>query len=286
MRTVHTTASVREAVAGWRAANHVVAFVPTMGNLHAGHLSLVELAQELAHRVVVSVYVNPTQFGPEEDFAAYPRTLPEDEARLQARNTDLLFAPGPEEIYPFGIENAVRVSLPGLSAQLCGATRPGHFDGVTSVVCRLLNIVTPDLVVLGEKDFQQLVILRRMVADLRIPIRVVGGAIYREADGLAMSSRNSYLSDEERHIAPALFRCLRRVADAVEAGATNYGTLTQDALRDLQARGFDPDYVEVRRSVDLGPPDGPDDIDLIVLGAARLGRARLIDNIRVMSGDS
>jgi pantoate--beta-alanine ligase len=252
-----------------------------MGNLHDGHVSLVELAQSLAHRVVVSIYVNPTQFGPSEDFASYPRTLQADEAILQAHGTDLLFAPGVEEIYPFGPEGSVQVSLPGLGEDLCGASRPGHFDGVTGVVCRLLNIIAPDLVVFGEKDFQQLVILRRMVADLRMPIRVVAAPICREADGLAMSSRNSYLSDAERDLAPLLYHNLRKVADGIEAGVSDYETLARKARKELAEAGFQPDYVEVRQAGDLAAPNGSGDIDLVVLGAARLGKARLIDNLRV-----
>ncbi len=281
MRTVTTASSVREAVAGWRAARQSVAFVPTMGNLHAGHLSLVQLAQELAHRVVVSIYVNPTQFGPHEDFAAYPRTLEADKAKLDGQQADLLFAPTSAEIYPFGIDQAVRLALPGLSDQLCGAARPGHFDGVLSVVCRLLNIVAPDLVVLGEKDFQQLVILRHMVADLRMPVRVVAGPTHREADGLAMSSRNSYLTSSERRAAPGLYHALRGVVAAIETGATDYAALAAAARQELVEAGFQPDYVEIRRARDLVPPNGSGDVDLIVLAAARLGQARLIDNLRV-----
>ncbi len=283
MRVVTTASSLREALSSWRAARQTVAFVPTMGNLHAGHLHLVELTQSLAHRVVVSIYVNPTQFGPNEDFAAYPRTLQSDQAKLEVQAADLLFAPSVEEIYPFGIANAVRVSLPCLSEDLCGASRPGHFDGVTSVVCRLLNIVGPDLVVFGEKDFQQLVILRRMVADLRMPIRVVAAPIWRESDGLAMSSRNSYLTADQRRVAPVLYQSLLKVARAIEAGATDYSGLTGDALRELAAAGFDPEYVEVRRAKDLTPPNGAAQTHLVVLGAARLGKARLIDNLQVMA---
>jgi pantoate--beta-alanine ligase len=274
---------VREAVRGWRAASESVAFVPTMGNLHAGHLSLAELAASEADRVVASIFVNPTQFGPNEDFAAYPRTLDEDSARLSAAGTvDLLFVPDEREIYPFGAELAARITLPPLSRELCGASRPGHFDGVGSVVCRLLNIVAPDTLVLGQKDYQQAILLERMITDLRLPVAVRVGAIRREPDGLAMSSRNRYLDASERAQAPKLHAALVRLRDAVRAGETDYQRLQADARAVLKAAGFAPDYVEVRRAADLGKPADPDTRqDLVVLAAAWLGRTRLIDNLRI-----
>jgi pantoate--beta-alanine ligase len=254
-----------------------------MGNLHAGHVSLTELAASEADRVVASVFVNPTQFGPKEDFGAYPRTLDEDAARLAAAGTvDLLFVPGEGEIYPFGTEHAVRVTLPPLSRELCGASRPGHFDGVASVVCRLLNIVAPDTLVLGQKDYQQAILVERMIADLRLPVAVRVGATRREPDGLAMSSRNRYLEQSERARAPALHSALAQLRDAVRAGATDYAALEDKARATLAAAGLEPDYVEVRRAVDLAKPSDRDaGQELVVLAAARLGRTRLIDNLRI-----
>jgi pantoate--beta-alanine ligase len=282
VRVVQTADAVRAAVREWRSAGQRVAFAPTMGNLHAGHMSLAALAAEAAPRVVMSIFVNPTQFGPNEDFAAYPRTLADDEAIIAAAgNVDLLFVPDVAEIYPFGIENAVRFALPPLSRELCGASRPGHFDGVASVVCRLLNIVMPDVLFLGQKDYQQFVLMRHMIADLRLPVELRMGPTVREADGLALSSRNRYLDAAERARAPALHRALARVRDEVRAGARDFARLTREARAELERAGFVPDYVEIRRQEDLAPADPGRDEQRIVLGAARLGRARLIDNVLV-----
>lgn len=280
MLTLTVRNEVREAIAGWRAAQQTVALVPTMGNLHDGHLGLARLARNVADRVVMSIFVNPTQFGVGEDFADYPRTLEEDRAKLAAEGTvDALFVPSEREIYPFGTERAVRLVMPGLAHELCGASRPGHFDGVASVVCRLLSLVRPQALVLGRKDYQQLVLLRYLVADLGLPVNVVSGATRREADGLAMSSRNRYLDPEERRRAPALHATLEQVRDALAQGAVDYARLEQDAAAALARAGFEPEYVEIRRADDLArPAPGTDPDELIVLGAARLGRARLIDN--------
>jgi pantoate--beta-alanine ligase len=254
-----------------------------MGNLHAGHVSLADLAARSADRVVVSIFVNPTQFGPAEDFAAYPRTLTEDMSRLgQAGMVDVLFVPEASEIYPFGTEEAVRIVLPPLSRELCGASRPGHFDGVASVVCRLLNIVTPDVLVLGQKDYQQAILMERMIADLRLPVSLRIGPTHREQDGLAMSSRNRYLDEQQRRRAPALHATLAALRDAIRDGATDYTALEAAARDRLMAAGFRPDYVEVRRADDLGRPAARDGAqELIVLAAAWLGRARLLDNLRI-----
>jgi pantoate--beta-alanine ligase len=285
LRTTHTTEGVREAVGGWRAGRETVALVPTMGNLHEGHMSLARLARDYADRIVFSVFVNPTQFGAGEDFESYPRTLARDQEKLATSEAvDLLFAPAEPEIYPFGTEDAVRVVVPKLGEELCGRHRPGHFIGVASVVCRLLNIVLPDVLVLGEKDYQQLVLLRRMIEDLRLPVRVVPAPIQREADGLAMSSRNQYLEPEERERAPALHDALEAVRRALRAGATDYPRLEAEAVRVLHSKGFRPDYVEVRRAADLSRPrreERPD--ELVVLGAAWIGTTRLIDNLQVVS---
>jgi pantoate--beta-alanine ligase len=282
VRVVHTVGDVGAAVAAWRRAGDTIAFAPTMGNLHAGHLSLAALGAKAARRVVMSIFVNPTQFGPTEDFAAYPRTLSADEAMIAAAgNVDLLFVPAAAEIYPFGIEQAVRLQLPPLSRELEGASRPGHFDGVATVVCRLLNIVLPDVLFLGQKDYQQYVLMQRMIADLHLPVELRMGPTCREPDGLAMSSRNRYLDARERERAPTLQRVLARVRDEVRAGARDFARLTATARAELAAAGFAPDYVEVRRQADLGPASAAADEQRIVLGAARLGRPRLIDNLFV-----
>ena len=282
LRTAHTVSGVRDVVAAWRRVGETVAFAPTMGNLHAGHLSLATLAAGAATRVVMSIFVNPTQFGPSEDFATYPRTLVEDTALVVAAgNVDLLFVPEAQEVYPFGIEDAVRVQLPPLRRELCGASRPGHFDGVASVVCRLLNIVAPDLLVLGQKDYQQFVLVQRMIADLLMPVDLRMAPTYREADGLAMSSRNRYLDPQQRQQAPALHAALARVRNELRAGVTNLAGLTANARAELERSGFRPDYIEVRRATDLARPSGQSGEPRVVLGAAWLGRARLIDNLIV-----
>jgi pantoate--beta-alanine ligase len=253
-----------------------------MGNLHAGHMSLAALGARTAQRVVMSIFVNPAQFGPNEDLAAYPRTLAADEALIAAHgNVDLLFVPAAVEIYPFGLERAVRIQLPALSRELCGVSRPGHFDGVATVVCRLLNIVAPDVLFLGQKDYQQLVLIEHMIADLRMSAELRMGPTVREPDGLAMSSRNRYLDSAERRQAPALHRVLARVRERLLGGARDFSRLVADARSELESAGFEPDYVEIRRRGDLAAT-GPERAEQrIVLGAARLGRARLIDNLFV-----
>ncbi len=251
-----------------------------MGNLHEGHLSLVKLAREQAERVVVSIFVNPSQFEPGGDYEQYPRTLELDKRRLKRVRADLLFAPEADAVYPFGIEAATRVNVPGLSNELCGAFRRGHFEGVTSVVARLFGLVMPDVAIFGDKDYQQQLLIRRMVEDLHWTIRIVTAPIVRERDGLACSSRNQYLSDSERKIAPALYRELKQVALALEAGNREYAQLERAAIKALEKAGFAPDYVSIRHAVNLEPPTRATD-ELVVLGAARLGKARLIDNVRV-----
>jgi pantoate--beta-alanine ligase len=249
-----------------------------MGNLHAGHLELVRRARERADRTVVSIFVNPLQFGPSEDLAAYPRTLEADRKRLAEAGADLLFAPGVEEVYPGGQAGQTRVEVPGISDILCGASRPGHFTGVATVVCKLFNMVQPDLAVFGEKDFQQLMVIRRMTADLSMPVEILGAPTVREPDGLAMSSRNGYLNEEERQRAPRLQQTLRSAAQALQRGESVVGVESR-AAAELAAAGFEPDYFSVRRAADLGEP-GADEHELVILAAAHLGQTRLIDNIR------
>jgi len=280
--TQGSVSGVRAVVKQWRDAGETVAFVPTMGNLHSGHLSLCALAAEAETRVVVSIFVNPTQFGPSEDFASYPRTLAADTALLEGSGrVDLLFSPEPDEIYPFGSEAAVRITLPPLSRELCGASRPGHFDGVASVVCRLLNIVAPDVLFLGQKDYQQFILVEHMIADLHMPTKLRMGSTLREKDGLAMSSRNRYLTQEERSRAPALYAALVHVRDGLRAGNASATSLLGDARVALERAGLSCDYLTIRRAKDLAEPSSARGEALVVLGAAWLGRARLIDNLLV-----
>jgi len=279
MQTVATIAQVRERVRAWRAHGKRVAFVPTMGNLHAGHMSLIEAARAHGECFVASIFVNPMQFGPNEDFAHYPRTPREDECMLAAAGCDLMFMPDVLEIYPNGPENAARVEVPQLSQILDGEFRPGHFQGVATVVTKLFNIVEPDAAVFGEKDFQQLTVIRRMVADLCMPVTIIGAATVRESDGLAMSSRNQYLTAAEREVAPTLHRQLQQARLRLLAGATDRDVETQ-GLAALVAAGFRPDYFAVRDARDLQPAS-PTSAQRVVLVAARLGKARLIDNLRV-----
>ncbi len=283
MRIVSDLAELRGQVRGWREAGERVAVVPTMGNLHAGHFGLVELARRHARRVVATVFVNPTQFGPHEDFGSYPRTPAKDEQGLRAAGCDLLFRPGVEVVYPRGIDQAVRVEVPGLSDVLCGAHRPGHFAGVATVVARLLNMVQPDVAVFGRKDLQQLQLIRHLVEDLAFPIEIVPGPTRREPDGLAMSSRNQYLDPVERMRAAAIYRCLGEMLDAALAG-TAAQAVEAAAMGGLRESGFEPDYAVLRREDRLaeslwGPVSTADRPRLVALVAARLGRTRLIDNL-------
>jgi len=280
LKTVRTIVSLRENLEVWREFDESVALVPTMGNLHAGHLSLVEIARKLADRVVVSVFVNPSQFGPSEDYAAYPRTLDSDRRQLTRANVDILFAPQVEEIYPGDETGSTVVTVPGLSRILCGKFRPGHFDGVASVVTRLFNIVRPDTAVFGQKDYQQLVIVRRLQSDLHLPIHIVAGPTMREADGLALSSRNQYLAPKERSRAAGLHRALVDCAAQLMAGKRSFRALEKAGTRSLEAAGFLPDYFAIRNAADLSMARA-DSRSLVVMAAAHLGRARLIDNILV-----
>ena len=280
METVTTIAAVRERVRRWRGEGRRIAFVPTMGNLHPGHVSLIEMARRHGDRFIASIFVNPMQFGPNEDFAHYPRTPTQDARMLADAGCDLMFMPDVVEIYPNGSERATRVEVPGLSSILCGEFRPGHFEGVATVVSKLLHIVDPDVAVFGEKDFQQLTIIRRMVADLCMPVTVIAAPTVREPDGLAMSSRNQYLTDEERSRAPLIHQTLLAAVERLRAGDRDFATIERSGLEVLERAGFRPDYFSVRRADDLSTPDS-DTRHLVVLTAARLGRARLIDNLQL-----
>lgn len=276
MRTLREIPALREALDVVRRRDQRIALVPTMGNLHDGHLALVESARRQADVVVATIFVNPMQFGPNEDLAAYPRTLEADQAKLEAAGCDLLFAPDTAALYPRGLANQTQVRVPGVSEGLCGGARPGHFDGVATVVSILFNLVQPHLACFGEKDYQQLAVIRQLVADLHFPIEVVGVPIVRAEDGLALSSRNGYLSTAERQVAPALYRTLCRARDALEAGEAPERVLGE-AGEALRTAGFEPDYLELR-AVDLGPVTAATR-DAVPLAAARLGPARLIDNL-------
>jgi pantoate--beta-alanine ligase len=280
MQTLHRIADLRAQVAAWRAAGERIALIPTMGNLHRGHMHLVEQAKTRTVRTVVSIFVNPMQFGPSEDYHSYPRTLEEDSRKLERVGVDLLFAPNAAEVYPRGLEGMTQVEVPGLSHTLCGAARPGHFTGVATIVTKLFNMVQPDVALFGEKDWQQLMVIRRLVADLNLPVDVVGIPTVREADGLAMSSRNDYLSTAERAIAPTLYATLGAAAQRLLIGERDYKAIEAVAWTTLEVAGFRPDYFEVRRAEDLDQPD-KNDLDLLIIAAAWLGRARLIDNYPV-----
>jgi pantoate--beta-alanine ligase len=270
-------------VHGWRVAGERIAFVPTMGNLHAGHISLIERARTQAARFVASIFVNPMQFGPNEDFNHYPRTPSRDASMLEAAGCDLMFLPDVAEMYPHGADRATRIAVPELSRVLCGEFRPGHFEGVATVVAKLFNIVQPDSAVFGEKDYQQLTVIRRMATDLCLPIEIIGAPTLRDPDGLAMSSRNQYLDPDERRVAPQIHAALLRAVAALEDGDADLATLELEGTAALVAHGFRVDYFAVRSAADLMPPSQQEQ-ELVVLCAARLGRARLIDNLRVLRG--
>lgn len=268
---------LRAALRQARKAGKSVAFVPTMGNLHSGHIELVSEARRRADFVVASIFVNPTQFGINEDFDAYPRTLEADATQLAEARCDLLFAPAASEMYPDGRTQSTSVQVGGITDVLCGASRPGHFTGVATVVSKLFNIVQPDMALFGEKDFQQLAVIRRLVSELCFPITIIGVPTIRANDGLALSSRNGFLSEAERAQAPILHQTLSNLREAIIQGERDYGMLTSAARAHLDKCGFQPDYLEVMTQ-DLTPP-GADDKDLVILVAARLGSTRLIDNV-------
>ena len=280
MRIASTVADLRAAVRGWRANGERVAFVPTMGNLHAGHYALVDRARTLAERVVASVFVNPTQFGPNEDYSRYPRTLDADAKGLGQHGCELVFAPSVAEMYPLGPEHAVRVHVPVLSEVLCGAFRPGHFDGVATVVARLFNLVQPDVAVFGQKDYQQVLVIRQMTTDLGFPVAIEVGPTVREASGLAMSSRNQYLGAEERERAAEIHRTLRAMADDARRGLLP-DDIERAAFERLQQAGFRPDYAAVRNARDLSLLRPGQNEPRVAMIAAWMGRARLIDNLLI-----
>jgi pantoate--beta-alanine ligase len=277
MQTHTTLASLRAQIRQWRREGASVGFVPTMGNLHAGHHALIDLARRHADRVVASIFVNPTQFGPNEDYARYPRTPDSDINGLAERGCDSLFLPPVEQMYPYGTMACVQMHVPGITDILDGAHRPGHFNGVAQVVARLFNMVQPDLAVFGRKDYQQLQVIRYMAREMSFPVEIIPAPTLREADGLAMSSRNQYLQGDERQTATRIHQTLRYMRDAARQGLPVSG-IEDEATARLEAAGFSVDYAEIRRS-DLSRPKSPDEPGLLALIAARLGRTRLIDNL-------
>ncbi len=280
MNTVKTVRELRAAVARARSEGKRIALVPTMGNLHSGHTALVTKAAQRADFVVASIFVNPLQFGPNEDLATYPRTLAADQEKLLQAGCHLLFTPTVEEMYPHGMADQTIVRVPVVSEGLCGGSRPGHFDGVSTVVSKLFNMAQPDIAVFGQKDFQQLAVVKALVRDLNMPIQIIGEPTVRAADGLALSSRNGYLSEAERAAAPALYRVIKQIGDALKSGEKNHEQLLLDGKKELKSAGFRPDYLEIRNAVNLRPAT-PEDQDMVVLGAAFLGKTRLIDNLHL-----
>lgn len=278
MNTVSTLAALREQVNAARQSGQRIALVPTMGNLHAGHMSLIETAHRHAGFVVASVFVNPLQFGPGEDLDSYPRTLADDQHKLEEAGCHLLFTPSVALMYPQGMQGQTLVHVSGVSEGLCGGSRPGHFDGVATVVTKLFNMVQPDVAVFGEKDYQQLAVIRKMTGDLNTPVEIVGAPIVRGADGLALSSRNGYLDAAQLKTAPALYQCLQQSVAGIQSGRRDYAAVLQEAAASLQAAGMRPDYLELREAGSLQPATA-DSRELVILAAAFLGNTRLIDNI-------
>lgn len=280
MKFIDTIEEMQSLSSDWKLDDQRIGFVPTMGNLHAGHLSLVEKAKEECDKVVVSIFVNPLQFDDGQDFAKYPRTLDEDKQKLSVLLVDAVFVPDEQQLYPQGKEAMTRVEVPGISNILEGSSRAGHFAGVTTVVNKLLNIVQPDVAIFGEKDFQQLMIIEQMVADLNISVGILGMPTARETDGLAMSSRNNRLNSEQREIAPLLHQALQGIRKAIMEGNHDFTALQSMAIEQLKKSGFEPDYIEFRDASTLQEV-GAQTQDKVILAAARLGDIRLIDNLRI-----
>lgn len=291
MKTIDRVAELRATVARWRANGERIALVPTMGNLHAGHLQLVERAKKNADRIIVSIFVNPMQFSDPDsgsnDFARYPRTFDEDCKKLSAVNypPDMIFMPSVPAMYPAGFQQETRIEVPDISNILCGKFRRGHFAGVATVVAKLFNMAQPDIAVFGEKDFQQLLVIRRFVSDLCFPVDIISMPTVREKNGLAMSSRNAYLSGEERERAATLYQTLQQAQQQIRAGERDFTMIQMQSVAKLGKAGFRPEYFEICRAQDLQVPTGDADELWVILAAAWLGEARLIDNVVVVSPD-
>lgn len=280
MNIISSIDALRQQIKTWRQNGERIAFVPTMGNLHNGHLQLVDVAKAKADRVIVSIFVNPMQFGKNEDLASYPRTLEADCAGLNEHGADAVFTPTPEMMYPRGLDVQTFVEVPLLGDLHCGASRAGHFRGVSTIVCKLFNLVQPDVACFGQKDYQQLAIIRQMVTDLSLPIDIIGVATERASDGLALSSRNGYLSTEQRATAPKLYQILQQLRSAILAGDHDYRALEQHTRQQLTAAGFKPDYIDISDRHDLTLATEPGQ-DKVILAAAWLGTTRLIDNLEI-----
>ncbi|KZN48117.1 pantoate--beta-alanine ligase [Pseudoalteromonas luteoviolacea] len=280
MQSITEIKSLRSQIKAWRQQGHSIAFVPTMGNLHQGHFSLVEKAKTLADKVVVSIFVNPMQFGQNEDLDNYPRTLAQDKQGLAELETDIVFTPSVETIYPNGLDTQSFVDVPDVSEGYCGGSRTGHFRGVATVVTKLFNLVQPDFACFGEKDYQQLQVIKTMVHDLSMPIEIIGVPIQREVSGLAMSSRNGYLSEQEKDVAKILYKVLSSAASELKAGIREFNQIEQDAKSQLENAGLKTDYFSIAHRSTLKPASKEDD-EFVILAAAFLGTVRLIDNIQV-----
>ncbi|MBR9868424.1 MAG: pantoate--beta-alanine ligase [Oceanospirillales bacterium] len=278
MKTIYSIAELRETLGAERRAGKKIGFVPTMGNLHTGHIQLIHQSNNNADITVASIFVNPLQFGENEDLDAYPRTLETDQEKLEAANCDYLFAPNINEMYPNGQVIQTLIEVPGISDIHCGASRPGHFRGVATVVCKLFGIVQPDVAIFGEKDFQQLMVIRRMTEDLFLPVEVLGAPIARAQSGLALSSRNGYLSEEELATAPTLNSTICQTIAQINSGRRDYTAMQEEAQQILEQNGFKRDYYTICNRKDLQPA-GPEDTQLVLVAAAYLGKARLIDNM-------
>ena len=278
MQQITKIKALRDCVRDWHQQGQSVALVPTMGNLHVGHLQLVKQAKELGDKVIVSIFVNPTQFVAGEDFDTYPRTIEDDLAHLGDIEPELIFIPEFDEVYPAGLEYETKVVVPELDSIFCGVFRPGHFTGVATVVSKLLNMVQPDIALFGNKDYQQLLVIKRLVTDLCIPVEIVGVETVREESGLALSSRNRYLTPEEKVVAAELHQALSGIAEVVKAGGDDYQQFEADAIAHLEDKGFKTEYLSIRNASNLGEPT---EEELVVLAAAWLGKARLIDNIQI-----
>ena len=281
MQIIHTISDIRQQVAAYRQAGKIIAFVPTMGNLHQGHLQLIKMALSTADIVICSIFVNPLQFGEGEDFEQYPRTLEADAKKLQQLGCDIIFAPAVDEMYPHSVgggRDQSQITVPGISDILEGASRPGHFTGVATIVAKLFNMVQPDKAVFGAKDYQQLQVIKRFVGDLCFPVEILSHPIVRESNGLAMSSRNGYLSEAQKQQASAIYRTLQTVEQQIKT-ASNYALLEQQAKEQLNSQGFITDYLSIRRT-DLSRPSEKDN-ELVILAAVYLAKIRLLDNIQV-----
>lgn len=283
MHIVSDILPLREQRRKWQIEGKIIGFVPTMGNLHQGHLTLVKEAKKHCDIVVVSIFVNPMQFGPNEDLDAYPRTMEDDVRQLEELEVDCLFTPKAKDIYARGLEQQTFVEVPGISYMICGASRPGHFRGVATIVCKLFNMVQPNHAFFGEKDFQQLQVIKAMVQDLSMNLKVHGVPTVREDDGLAMSSRNGYLSDSERKTAPLLYATLNELSEQIISGRRDFRKLISEHSLTLYNSGFKTDYIEIRAADTLLQPSH-EDTELVILAAAFLGKTRLIDNLPVSLG--